>query len=459
VLRATRRLLARGVAARRYRKSPGEYAALQRLRAQQWLTTAELEGIQRVKLERLVQHAYAHVPYYRQVMHDRGIRPEHVRSATDLTLLPLLTKSIIREHLLELRAERGIDQPQLVRENHTGGSTGVPLSFYQDAAYSTWAGADLLRNYEMCGYCTGDPIAYLWGSDYDAQLHRTLSGKIRDALNNRVFLDAFDSTEADFVKYARLLATVRPKLLVGYVSSLVLLARVVEAHGVRGVRPAAIQSSAEVLTPAQRQLLEETFGCRVFDRYGCREVGNIAHECDRHGGLHILADNNLVELARDGCRVEPGEDGDLIVTNLNNLAMPFIRYDIGDSGRASAEACACGRGLPLLAAVTGRSADIIVAPSGKLLHGEFFTHLFYKIPSVSEFQVVQRTPTRLDVNLVPGPGFDQGQVVALLTTLIRDHADPRFAAEFFVLDRIPRSASGKLRFTMSDVPLTLTRKN
>ncbi len=320
VVRRVRRGVARAVWAARFRRRDGTRTALASLRAQQWLTPRELKTVQNRKLARLIAHAYAHVPYYRRVMTERGIRPEHIRSAEDLVLLPLLTRDVIQERLVELRAERAVDRPHLIRANHTGGSTGTPLTFYQDEDYRTWGTMDLVRNYEMCGYRLGDPIAFLWGSDYDARPHRTVRGKLQNVIENRLFLDAFDSDEQDLIDFARQLAAFSPRLLVGYASSLALLARVIEAHGLRGVRPAAIQSSAEVLTPSQRTLLEQTFGCEVFDRYGCREVGNIAHECASHQGLHMLADNNIVEILGDDPRARPGDEGQIAVTNLNNLA-------------------------------------------------------------------------------------------------------------------------------------------
>ncbi len=452
---STRHLVATRIWEIRLRRRPRARAALGALRAQQWWSPEKLASLQSRRLQTLIEHAYANVPYYRRVMSERGVRPAHIRSAADLPLLPLLTKDVIRDNLGELRAERGVDRPHLIQANHTGGSTGTPLDFYQDQAYRDWGSMELIRNYEMCGYRLGDPIAFVWGSDYDARTHATVRGRLRNALDNTLYLDAFDSSERDFVNWAKQLAAFRPRLLVGYATSLALLARVVETYGLPSVRPGAIQSSAEVLTEAQRSLLQRTFHCEVFDRYGCREVGNIAHECNAHAGLHVLTDNNALELLHEGRAALPSETADIVVTNLHNRAMPFIRYVNGDLAVATDERCTCGRGLALIRAVVGRSADIIVAPSGKLLHGEFFSHLFYKVPTVKEFQVVQRTPTLLEVNLVPGPEFDQSETLTFLRRVIQQYGDPAFDVQFVLADSIRRSASGKFRFTISEVPVQI----
>lgn len=454
VTRPARRILGSLVAKRRVARHPGRYEILRSLRRAQWLSPTELAKVQEDRIRRLVAHAYTNVPYYRQVMVERGIQPSDIRSKADLVALPLLTKAIIRNRYADLRAIGGVSRPGLVSENHTGGSTGVPLDFLQDENYRDWGMMELQRDFEMCGYRLGDPIAFLWGSDYDARPHKTMRGRLRNWATNTLYLDAFDATEQDYVRYGRRLAAFRPALLVGYVSSLVVLARVIRAHRLEGVRPRAIQSSAETLTPPQRELIEATFRCRVFDRYGCREVGNIAHECDHHSGLHALEDNNVVEVLLEGRAAKAGEAGDLIVTNLHNYAMPLIRYVIGDMAVPLDQRCSCGRGLPLLREVTGRRADVIRTPSGRILHGEFFTHLFYKTTGVREFQVVQRTPVRLNISIVPDPTFDH-TALTFLESVIHEYGDPAFDVQFTLTDAIPRSASGKFRFTLSDVAFEL----
>jgi len=438
-------------------KPYGRYATL--LNQTQWWSWPDIQAFQMRKLKALIEQAYTHVPFYRTRFDQAGVRPQDIQSPADLARLPLLTKREIQDQIGTMLA-CGVDRKRL-RENHTGGSTGQPLTFYQDAAFRAWSDADQLRNYRMAGYQLGTRWAFLWGSDYDASVHKGWRGRLQDrVIYNTIWINTFDLTVDTLAEAAERLVRFQPEILIAYVSSATLLARLVRDCGITGIRPQAIQTSAEVLTPDDRALLKETFGCDSFDRYGCREVYNMAHECSAHQGLHLLAENNLVELIDAEARpVAPGNIGRVVVTNLNNYAMPLIRYEVGDMAIASPHACACGRGLPLLKSVVGRKADVITSPSGKLLHGEFFTHLFYKISGVYQFRVIQETLSNLRIQVVPGPGFDQQALMLFLETTIHRHGDPAFKLQMELCDHLPPAASGKHRFTISHVPLSLSEKN
>ena len=426
-----------------------------RLEQTQWWSWPQIQALQMRKLSALLEHAYAHVPFYRRWFQEAGMIPGDVKSPADLGKLPILAKRDIQDHCNDLLAV-GVDRGQL-QPNHTGGSTGQPLTFYQDANYRTWGAADLLRNYRMTGYRLGMRWAFLWGSDYDGTVHRGWRGRLKDrVVYNTLWINTFDLSTDTLLQAAQDLVRWQPQILVAYVSSATLLARLARECGIRDIAPLAMQTSAEVLTSDDRRLLGDTFGCQLFDRYGCREVGNIAHECDAHRGLHVLAENNLVELLdRSGRPVAPGEVGRIVVTNLNNFAMPFIRYEVGDMAVAAPSNCTCGRGLPLLESVVGRCSDIISSPSGKLLHGEFFTHLFYKIPGVYQFRVAQETIEDLRIQISPGPDFDPSAACAFLVDAIRKHADPAFRVSFEMCDHLPPASSGKYRFTVSNITTEL----
>ncbi len=427
------------------------------LERSQWWSWSRIQELQMRKLTALLDHAYANVPFYRCRFEAAGLRPSDIQAPADLARLPILTKREIQDHVDGLLTH-GVDRREL-HENHTGGSTGHPLTFYQDANYLAWAEADLLRNYRMTGYELGTRWAFLWGSDYDAGAHKSPLGRLKDrVIYNTLWVNTFDLTVDTLTQAAEQLVRWQPEILVAYVSSATLLARFVQAEAIKAIRPRAIQTSAEVLTRDDRQLLEETFGCPVFDRYGCREVGNIAHECSAHQGLHNLAENNLLELLdAHGVPVEPNQLGRVVVTNLNNYAMPLIRYENGDMAVPSQRTCTCGRGLPLISSVAGRTTDIVTSPSGKLLHGEFFTHLFYKIKGVYQFRVVQETRAHLHVQIVPSSEFDQQATLKYLEDTIHQHGDPNFKVRFELCNTLSPTASGKYRFTVSRVPLDVRK--
>ncbi len=446
-----RELLAQGIMEARLQHRPRRRAERLALQSNQWLSSEDLLALQTYKLQRLINHAYNNVPYYHRVMGERGIRPEHIRSPKDLTLLPLLTRDIVRDNLTELRAVRGIPK-QLVHTNYSSGSTGDPLAFDQDQPYLEWAEMDVLRGMEMCGYRIGKPIAFLWGGRANARANRTLRGKIVNFLDNKIYHDAYNATEENLIHFARQLTHHQPELLTGYTTSLVLLAQIIRDHNLTGVHPGAIETTAEVLSPSQREILEETFGCRVFNRYGCNEVGNIAHECEKHVGMHVLADRHILELLHKGHPAIPGEEGLVVVTNFQNRAMPLIRYCNNDRAvQGEMGPCSCGRCSPRLSEVVGREADIIKTPSGKLVHNFVFTTMIFNRPGVRQFDIVQDAPTHLRISLVPGPGFNEVSTINYLKQTILDEIDPSFEIEFVVTKNIPASPSGKFRHIRSEI--------
>ncbi len=433
------------------RKPYGRYTT--ELEQTQWWSWDKIQSLQMRKLEALIRYAYENVPFYRRRFDEVDLHPRDIQAPDDLIRLPVLTKRDIQNHLHELLA-KDVNKRRWT-ENHTGGSTGHPLTFYQDANYWAWANADLLRNYRMAGYQLGMRWAFLWGSDYDAQAHRGWFGHLKNRIiYNVLWINTFDLSVSTLTWHIEQLIRFQPHILIAYVSSATLLARMIREQDVKEIKPRAIQTSAEVLTCNDRHFLEETFGCSIFDRYGCREVSNIAHECEKHTGLHILAENNLVEfIKKDGQPARPGEEGHIIVTNLNNYAMPFIRYDIGDVGIPSNRiSCPCGRGLPLMETIKGRTTDIFISPSGKLLHGEFFTHLFYKTQGIYQFQVIQETSADIVIKIVPETQFNKDKTFQFLEKTIHDYGDPNFQIHFELCDQIPTSVSGKFRFTISKLP-------
>lgn len=428
-----------------------EMEYLKALMASQWFTHDEIKLLQLNKTKSLLHHAYFNTPYYSRLFNSIGFHPEDFKKLEDINELPILTKKDLQENKPDLLSRTA--HVDTYRSNSTGGSTGHPVSFYQSYIYKAWNKAANMRNLTMCGYRLGERVAYLWGSDYDSKGHRGWKKRYFNDLlrNNLVWINTFELTEPLLEQAARTLVRFRPRLLVAYVSSATLLAKFVKEREIKGIRPAAIQTSAELLTQPQRNLLEEVFGCPVFDRYGCREVGHVAHECEAHNGLHLLAETNYTEFLVDGKPAKHGETGMVTVTNLNNWAMPFIRYQLGDWGRPARGACPCGRGLPLMEVLEGRSTDIITTPSGKLLHGEFFTHLFYKLPGVRQFQVIQKKMDMLEIKIVPMAGFNKETTFRHLEETIKIHADTALKVSFSLHESISPSPSGKFRFVFSEL--------
>lgn len=428
-------------------RAPGSLDELDGLAQSQWQPAETLAALQLRRLRALLAHAETHVPYYRRLLRAAGAEAGDFRSIDDLRRLPVLNREALRGHAAELVDER-LDRARLLR-NATGGSTGTPVTFYQDREYWRVGFATMWRAWLLFpGYDLGVRHVRFWGADRD-QPHPLLRAAGR-LLFNEAFLNSFSATPAQLDRALDVIERTAPRLLIAYASSAELLARHARARG-RRLRIPSIVSSAETLTVEQRALLVDTFGSRVHDCYGCREVGAIGQECGVDGGLHVNVETQVVELepvdaaSPDGpCRV--------LVTHLFNRAMPLIRYDLGDtvaSGGLRTERCGCGRSMPRMARVAGRVCDIIRTPRGALVHGEYFTHLFYGQEAVNAFQVHQRDLDRLVLRIVPGPQYADRYVDAVADVIRRDHGFTTIDVE--LCDAIAPESSGKLRFTRSDL--------
>ena len=423
-------------------------AALER---SQWLTPEQVRDQQWTALKRVLRHAYEHVPHYRASFEELGVTPEDVRTPEDLLKVPTLSKDDLNTDRDGLVAE-GID-PASLRAGATGGSTGEPTRFLHSRPFLYAAQAATLRSYRWCGQDVAGRAAYLWGSALDLSREASWKGRISSAVSNQLWLPAFRLTRANMLEYADAIARFRPVTLTGYCSALRAFAEFLLEEGIGTVSPKAVISSAETLFPEDREKMETAFGCSVLDRYGGRELGDIAHECLEGRSLHVNAENVYVECvdAERRAHVPPGEPGEIVLTSLTEFAAPFIRYRVGDLGRLSNDVCSCGRGLPLLESVEGRVHDLLHRPGGGYLPGEFFPHLFKECPGVRQFQVIQSAVTQLKINIVPGSKFSDRDL-DIARAHIRGELGAEMEVQFHVAEEIEPTPSGKHRFTICEIP-------
>ncbi len=412
----------------------------------------EIAALQRQKLSALLHHAYEHVPYYRRVFDERQLHPRDIREPSDLEQLPLLTKSLIQENAGELRAQYVPPRFGRIRRERTGGSTGQPITLYVDDESWSMGVATVDRFHELCGWKPGNSIATLLTRRLRPQLNRPIRDNLIDWAINRTQFHTYGISEIDAIDYLRHLGTLRPKMLFGYRSALVLLAQLAREHG-HNVRPGMIVSTGEVLMPADRQVLESTFQCAVFDRYGATEAALLTTECPTYHQRHINTDVHVVEFLRDGRPVSPETPGMIVVTNLHSFAMPLIRYVLGDVGTPSGEPCECELPFPIMRSMEGRALDFIKAPSGRLFHASVFHSVLDWRRGIRQWQAVQVTADELVIQLVPAPDFDP-KIVAAIESMITRHLDAGFRVDVRVVDQIEIGLSGKFRTTMSRVPGT-----
>jgi phenylacetate-CoA ligase len=425
-------------------------AKLAQLEESQWWPLNMLTGWQQTRLVELLRHAYATVPYYRRVFDVAGITPADVCTVNDLFQLPLLTKSIIQEHKEDLVSVAY--PPTRCIPNHTGGSTGTPMQFYQDHRQRDWGLASKLRFNRWAGWDFGKRTLRLWGHPQDLEIAQSIGGQLRSSVLREYTFDAFGFSTEDMASLTNYVRRKRPRFIVAYASMLSHFTAYLDKQNILDIpSPDGIVTSTDMLFPYQRALIERVFGTRVFERYGCREVSVIAGECSMHNGMHINADRLVIEFTdEDGQPVSPGQPGRVVITDLFNYAMPFIRYDIEDIAVSSTEHCSCGRGLPLMKELIGRYADILTTPEGGFVSASALTTILSKIPGLCECQLVQKATDWLRVNVIRYPEYDGVSEATFRRHLVRFFG-PKMRITFNYVDEIPTTPSGKKRFSISEI--------
>ena len=425
-------------------------ARLDELNRLQWLSREQVLALQQEKLYRILKYANTFVPFYRRLFKQADFQPDDMLTdPTAFQKIPTISKAVVNENFDDLVTTDPSRQKGLA-QNSTGGSTGQPLIFIQDHNFRDYVMAGVHCHLQYTGWRFGECHAYIWGADYEIATQKTIRARSLHWSLNRFVTNAFTLSEESMMAFAQKIRQRHPQVLVGYTSALERFARFVQAHHLDDIQFSGIISTAEVLYPGQRELIEHTFGCDVLNRYATRELGGISCECLEHKGLHIGTGEVYVEVLRDGVPVPAGVDGDIVVTNLNNYGMPFIRYHVGDVGQLSDEVCPCGRGLPMMQVVHGRATDMFKTKDGRAVHGEFFTHLFYGMSEVKQFQVVQKSYDHIVVSIVAKSPLP-AQRRAFLERAIKDVMNAEVEVEFQFVDAISLKASGKYRFTISEV--------
>ena len=418
---------------------------LRELEASQWWPRQELDALRLGRLRRLLADVHRHVPYYRRIFDESKFDPSTVRSLGDLARVPFLTKALIRANADALRAD---DAPALRRYN-TGGSSGEPLVFYIGKGRVSHDVAAKWRATRWWGVDIGDPEVVLWGSPIELGAQDRVR-LLRDRLLRTRLLPAFDMSAANLDRFVAEIRGRRPRMLFGYPSALAKVAAHARARGQRlddlGVRVVFVTS--EMLYDHQRELIGKTFGCRVASGYGGRDAGFIAHECPQ-GGMHISAEDVVVEIVGPGGElVADGEPGEIVVTHLATRDFPFIRYRTGDIGVLARRVCACGRGLPLLEEIQGRSTDFVIAADGTVMHGLALIYILRDIEEITSFKIVQESRQRVRVQIVTTPDFPPET-----EHRIRDGFKARLGASVEVgIERVAAiepERSGKFRYVVS----------
>ena len=413
----------------------------------QYWPRERLEALRVKRLKALLIHARQKVPYYRDIFIRLGFNPAEVSSTADLQRLPFLDKPSIRAHTVALKSE---DAHGLVRFN-TGGSSGEPLIFFIGNERVSHDVAAKWRATRWWGVDIGDPEIVMWGSPIELGSQDRFR-HLRDVLMRTKLLPAFEMSPEKVDSFIRKIQAIRPKMLFGYPSAFAHIATHARNHGIRldnlGISVAFVTS--ERLYDDQRNLIQRVFGCPVANGYGGRDAGFIAHQCPA-GGMHLTYEDIIVEIVDAEGKVLPaGQSGEIVVTHLATGDFPFIRYRTGDVGMLDDKPCVCGRTLPLLKEILGRSTDFLVAADGTVMHGLALIYIVRDLPGVKQFKIEQESLDLTRILLVTDAEFDHANLSGIIAGA-KARLGENVEIQVVLVSEISPEKSGKYRYVVSKV--------
>jgi len=420
------------------------------LQGSQWWDKEKIQSLQLTKLKKLVFHAYRNVPYYRKLFRQNGVQPSDIKSLSDLVMIPTLTKSDVRRLKSDMIAVnyRGRD----LLSGRTGGSTGEPLQFHNDRNTISWAWGAMNRYYRWTGMRIGEGRFDIGGGSLGGFLSK---GFVRDTLRNAqrwiqksMFFPSFSLDKTMARKISESAAALGIRVLRGYPSGLYILAKYAETEDLNFENVEIVQSTSERVYTHQRSAIETFLSAEMYDQYGSAEIMSIAAQCDEKRAYHVFDEHVIVE----DSRTQDMRNGRVpaVITDLDNYAMPFIRYNLGDILNLEDSSCTCGRGLSTIGKIEGRTHDFLTACDGRPVAGEFVPHLFQKVKGFDRYFVHQLSESEIVVNIVKNEKFDETEILQLVR-MMKETLGDGMEIRFEGVEKIDLSSTGKLEFIKSDV--------
>jgi phenylacetate-CoA ligase len=426
----------------------GLTAALRFLEESERWERPRLDELRDQKLVHLVGQAYARSPHYRRMMDEHGVRPADVRGLADLPKLPVLTKDALRAHADALRLHGDF----AVETGATGGTTGIPIKIVRDRAGSVWQRGCYWRGFGWGGLRLGEPFVQLFGGTLGVAQRRRLD-RVKSFFSGKTFLPAFELGPENARRYLDEIRASGARFLVGYTSALYLLASHAERSGVR-VRLDAVFPTAELLLDSWRETMARAFGAKVLPYYGCGEIQSLGYACPAAQApvYHTCDEHSVIEVEQPGGGAALVGEGPFLVTDLDNLATPMIRYRNGDAGVLAPPGCPCGRTLGRITRLDGRVNDVLYRTSGDAISGAIGPHAFKMVEGVEQFQIVQKKPGQITIHIVRVEGsYVPAVEEPKIERIFRQHLGSDAEIDIRYVDWIPRTAAGKSRFIINEV--------
>lgn len=430
---------------------PGFVLLYQNLMHNQWKSREELLNEQTKKLRYMIRFCYDCIPYYRRKFKMICLDPSDIKKISDLERIPPIDKREIISNKEDFYP-RGLRMKFSTRT--TGGTTGTPLSFRLSHRARFLGAALQYRSWSAGGYHLGDRILFFAGSSLVPNEAKPLTRLANEIGRNLRSVSSFDISPRTLDYCIKQVNTWKPLFLRGYPSAIVELANYIDRKNLDLHQVKSIFTTSENLYPWMRRRIESVFETKVHDNYGANDGGVHSFECELNR-KHICTERSLLEVVDDSNSPVVDEVGRILATDLENYSMPLLRYDLGDNAVASEDDCACGRGLPLLDSLIGRTVSMFVTPRGKLIHGWFFLYMFWEFgEGVRDYRVTQLNEHDIEILIVPGSDFDSSILTTINESVHRNCDEWR--VEITLVEEIPKTASGKNIFIESRVKRSRT---
>lgn len=417
----------------------------------QWFSEEEIKAYQKERLKIIIQHAYETVPYYQKKFKQINIKPEDISCLEDLHKLPVLTRKDIIENFDDLRS-RSYKRSQL-KLGHTSGTTGSPLEILYDKNIINMTYAVLDRQYSWANTKLkkfGDKVALLRGNVI-VPVDKSKPPFWRyNYYHNHLLLSSFHLSSNNLTYYIDELKKFKPAVIDGYPSTVYVLANYLKSTG-ETLPVKAVLTSSETLYDFQRSLIEEVFGCKIFDYFGAAERVTFATECEKHEGHHLCDEYGITEVIdKNGEPLEKGDTGIMVGTSLHNLGMPMIRYASSDLTALKAGRCSCGRSLALMEDITTKSEDIIALRDGRMISPSVLTHPFKPMHTIEASQIVQEDYDHIIIKILPKPDY-KGSDSEHLIKEFKDRMGEEVVIDVQLVKEMPRTKAGKFKWVISKV--------
>lgn len=407
------------------------------------LSNLQIENYQFKKLKMLINYAYNKVRYYHELFNKAGISPDSIKSKNDIQKIPITSREEMRNLNLYYRIGNGIDIKKCIKL-HTSGSSGIPLDIYATRGeILKFKTLPFLVIFFENGCRITDKILRV--------THPYFVSRPYWFQHLNILREYFITLDSDMDEQLTKFIQIRPQVIRGFTSAIKSLALKIKEKGIKITPPKIIFTTAEVLTEIDRELISSIFQAEVIDYYCCNEFGIIAWECNKHSGYHINSDNAIIDFIKEGKPCRPGEEGEIVITSLNNYAMPFIRYRIGDIGVREETICSCGNNSPLIKAIIGRNNDQIILSHERIVSPYLLFSLFTHIQGVMEFQIIQEDVDKVTINVVKENIFSDDLIINRIKSECQNLLGDKIKIKVMIVKYIPKEKTGKFKVVRNEI--------